>query len=226
MYNIRFLAVNRGHGTALGLSTVSNGIEIYMRALDSMDISEDGQSASMGGGVYQDQFVNFLWGHGKVSCSWVSPFSDSVAKPSPASGACACTGIMGPALGGGLGRYEGSFGLAMDNIIEMDVVLADGSIITVSESSHPDLYWGMRGAGHNFGIVTRFNYKLHDIPYPEWYVVNLVFTGDKQEELFQLINTFAANGTQPAGASTYTLYASNPEISADVGTPSSQAHHS
>ena len=195
-----------------------------MRALDSMEISEDGQSASMGGGVFQDQFVNFLFGHGKVSCSWILLFSDSVAKPLPASGACACTGIMGPALGGGLGRYEGFFGLALDNIIEMDVVLADGSIITVSEFSHPDLYWGMRGAGHNFGIVTRFNYRVHDIPYPDWYVVNFVFTGDKQEELFELVNTFAANGTQPAGASAYTLYASNPEISAEVGTPNFQAN--
>ena len=108
----------------------------------------------------------------------------------------------------------------LDNIIEMDVVLADGAMITVSESSHADLYWGMRGAGHNFGIVTRFNYKVYDIPYPEWYITTLVFTNDKLEEFFQLLNIFGANGTQPKEATTYSLYALNPEISAtEVGTP-------
>ena len=63
-----FLAINKGHGTAAGLSTVYNGIAIYIRALDSMKIAEDGNSAYMGGGVYQDQFVNYLWDRGKISC--------------------------------------------------------------------------------------------------------------------------------------------------------------
>lgn len=69
IYNIPFLAVNKGHGTAIGSSTIYNGIEIYIRTLDSIQISEDGNSAVMGGGVYQDQFVNYLWDQGKVSCS-------------------------------------------------------------------------------------------------------------------------------------------------------------
>ena len=127
---------------------------------------------------------------------------------------------MGPGLGGGFGRYEGYFGLVLDNIIEMDVVLADGSMITVSDASHPDLYWGMRGAGHNFGIVTRFNYKVYNIPYPEWYIANLVFTNDKLEAVFELTNIYVANGTQPKEAVIYGLYVLNPEISAtEVGTP-------
>ena len=132
----------------------------------------------------------------------------------PASGACACTGIIGPGLGGGFGRYQGYFGLILDNIIEMDVVVADGSMITVSESSHSNLYWGLRGAGHNFGIVTRFHYKIYDIPYPEWYTVILKFTNDKLEAFFELLNTFSANGTQPKEVTIYALYAMDPEISA------------
>ena len=127
---------------------------------------------------------------------------------------------MGPGLGGGLGRYVGYFGLVLDNIIEMDVVLADGSMVTVSDASHPDLYWGMRGAGHNFGIVTRFNYKVYNIPYPDWYIATLIFTSDKLEAVFQLINTYGANGTQPKEVTIYPLYAMNPEISVtEVGTP-------
>ena len=135
---------------------------------------------------------------------------------------------MGPGLGGGFGRYQGYFGLVLDNIIEMDVVLADGSMIAVSESSHSDLFWGMRGAGHNFGIVTRFKYKVHDIPYPDWYFATIVFTDEKLEPFFQALNTFAANGTQPKGVVIYALYALNPEISAtEVGTlsPWLQGNH-
>ena len=127
---------------------------------------------------------------------------------------------MGPGLGGGFGRYEGYYGLVLDNIIEMDVVLGDGSMITVSESSHADLYWGMRGAGHNFGIVTRFKQKIYDIPYPEWYVATLFFTNDKLEAFFEELNKFGAIGSQPKEAVTYSFYTLDPEISAtEVGTP-------
>lgn len=71
--------MNKGHGSAAGLSTVNNGIEIYIRALDSIQISEDGNSALMGGGVYQDQLVNYLWDHGKVSCAQIPQFNLQVA---------------------------------------------------------------------------------------------------------------------------------------------------
>ncbi|KAL9012906.1 MAG: hypothetical protein Q9173_002371, partial [Seirophora scorigena] len=63
-----------------------------------------------------------------------------------------------------LGGYQGSIGLMADSFIEMDIVTADGSEITVSESSHPDLFWAMRGAGQNFGIVTKFRYRIMDYP--------------------------------------------------------------
>ena len=120
---------------------------------------------------------------------------------------------MGPGLGGGFGRYQGYFGLVLDNIIDMNVVLADGSMITVSESSHSDLYWGMRGAGHNFGIVTSFNYKIHDQPVATWFVATMVFTSDKLEMFFELLNILGANGTQPVELVTYTLFAMSPEVS-------------
>ena len=95
-------------------------------------------------------------------------------------------------------------------------------MITVSESSHSDLYWGMRGAGHNFGIVTRFDYKLYDVPCPDWYFATLIFTNDKLESLFHALNAFSANGTQPKAATTYTLYTLNPEISATEVSLSNQ----
>lgn len=120
---------------------------------------------------------------------------------------------MGPALGGGFGRYQGYFGLVLDNLISMNVVIADGSLITVSAQSHPELYWGMRGAGHNFGIVTSFNYKIHDQPTVSWFVQTLIFTGDKLEGFFGKLNALAANGTQPVELVTYAVFTIEPKIS-------------
>ena len=67
-YNVPFLAVNRAHGTASALSNVYNGIEIYINVLNNIEIAEDGKSALMGGGTYQDQVVNYLAAYGKVTC--------------------------------------------------------------------------------------------------------------------------------------------------------------
>ena len=120
--------------------------------------------------------------------------------------------MMGPGLGGGFGRYQGFYGLVLDNILEMDVVLADGSLITVSASSHPDLFWGMRGAGHNFGIVTKFKYKIYDNPAPSWTAATLIFTQDKLERFYTQVNILAAG--QPKQLTGYSLFALNPQISA------------
>lgn len=118
---------------------------------------------------------------------------------------------MGPGLGGGFGRYQGFFGLVLDNIVEMNVVLADGSLVKVSDSSHADLYWGMRGAGHNFGIVTKFKYRIYDNPAPSWTIVTLILTQENLEEFFTRINKLSTN--QPRALITYAAIAVNPQIS-------------
>lgn len=112
------------------------------------------------------------------------------------AGSCTCVGILGPGLGGGLGRYMGFYGLVSDNLIDMNVVLGDDTI-TVSHSSAPDLCWAMRGAGHNFGIVTSFNKKIYPRTTNTWYYADMAFTQDKLEQVFQAANNVSINGTQP-----------------------------
>jgi FAD/FMN-containing dehydrogenase len=78
-------------------------------------------------------------------------------------GAVSTTGIAGLTLGGGLGWLMGRHGLAADNLIEVELVRADGSIVTVDAASDPDLFWALRGGGGNFGIATSLTYRLHPL---------------------------------------------------------------
>lgn len=78
-------------------------------------------------------------------------------------GAISTTGIAGLTLGGGLGWLMTKHGLAADNLLSVELVTADGRVLTVSENEHPDLFWGLRGGGGNFGVATSFEYRLHPI---------------------------------------------------------------
>lgn len=77
------------------------------------------------------------------------------------TGSCGCVGMLDPSLGGGHGRYQGLYGLISDNFVRLNVVLANGTAIAVSNSSHADLLWAMKGAGHNFGVVTSFEFNIY-----------------------------------------------------------------
>jgi FAD/FMN-containing dehydrogenase len=79
----------------------------------------------------------------------------------------------------------------------MNVVLADGRAVTVSKNKNKDLWWAMRGAGHNFGIVTSFNAKIWPAVIKSYFYRTYTFKGDKLEPLFRTLNTFHNNGTTP-----------------------------
>ena len=104
-------------------------------------------------------------------------------------GSCPTTGVMGVTFGAGLGRLQGKYGLLHDNLVSCELVLADGSIISVSSKSHPDLFWAIRGAGHNFGIAVQATFQV----YPEasggiHYTWDLEYSLEQCDEVFQTLN--------------------------------------
>ena len=152
-----------------------------MAKLGNISIQPGGKSAWFGGGVYDGQAVRYLWEKGYVTTT----------------GACNCVGMMGPGLGGGHGPLEGLHGMISDNFLQLNVVLANGTAIRVNENTHSDLLWGMKGAGHNFGIVTSFEMNIFPRGPDTWHYSNYVWRGDKLDDIFNALNTLHGNGTTP-----------------------------
>jgi FAD/FMN-containing dehydrogenase len=119
--------------------------------------------------------------------------------------------VIGNASSSGfLGRY----GLASDQLISARVVLANGTAITVSEEANLDLFWALRGAGHNFGIVTHAKIKVYDRQpdLDQWSVRGFVFTHDKMEDVMAIANTWLQSTDKPIPMSHYGIFAFNPEV--------------
>ena len=97
-------------------------------------------------------------------------------------GLVSTTGVAGFTLGGGIGWTMRKFGLACDNLVAADVVTADGRLVHASETENPDLLWGLRGGGGNFGIVTQFEFELHQLG-PTIYGGPIFFPADHSERI-------------------------------------------
>jgi FAD/FMN-containing dehydrogenase len=107
-------------------------------------------------------------------------------------GAVSSTGIAGLTLGGGIGWLQRKFGLACDNLISADVVTPDGRFVVASEQENDDLFWGLRGGGGNFGIVTSFEYRLHPVG-PQVLGGPMLYPLDAAREVFDFHREFSAS---------------------------------
>lgn len=183
MFGLPWLAISGHHGAINSLGTFGYGIQISMENFNEIEISSDGQTALIGGGTLSKNITDTLWTLGKQTVT----------------GACECTSLVGPMLGGGHGWLQGRYGLAADQLVEARVILANGQLLTVSENSaYQDLFWALKGAGHNFGIVTQVKYKIYDVSNDgSWTYANFIFTQDKLEQVFGLINNITNNGQGP-----------------------------
>lgn len=131
------------------------------------------------------------------------------------TGGCECTSLLGPGLGGGHGFLQGRYGLISDQFVSMNIVLANGSLVSIDKDS--DLWWAVNGAGHNFGIVTSVTSNIYDVPNEGlWSYHRFIFTYDKVEGLYEAINEYLLkDGTQPVDLINYSFFFNSPDIDPD-----------
>src|SRR5215470_4299394 len=141
------VAVRGGGHSGPGLCTVDDGLVIDLSKMKSVRADPEARTVRVEGGA--------KWGDVDHA---THPFG--MATP---SGFISTTGVGGLTLGGGIGYLARTYGLTLDNLLSVDMVLADGRFVTASESDHPDLFWAIRGGGGNFGVVTSFVFRLRDI---------------------------------------------------------------
>src|SRR5215204_1296132 len=108
------------------------------------------------------------------------------------------TGIAGYTLGGGLGNLMRSFGLACDNLLSVDIVTAEAQLLTASETENEDLFWGVRGGGGNFGIVTSFEYEVHPVG-PTVLAGMLLYPLDAAAEVLAYFRDYVAQAPDEVG---------------------------
>jgi FAD/FMN-containing dehydrogenase len=141
------LAVRGGGHSGPGLGTCDNGLVIDLSNMRGIHVDPVARTVRVEGGC--------TWGDVDHA---THPFG--LATP---SGFISTTGVGGLTLGGGIGYLSRTLGLTIDNLLGVDMVLADGSFVTASANDHADLFWAVRGGGGNFGVVTSFLFQLHSI---------------------------------------------------------------
>lgn len=166
------LAVRGGGHSGPGLGTCDGGLVIDLALMKGIHVDQENLTVRVAGGC--------LWGE-------VDQASHPFGLATP-SGFVSSTGVGGLTLGGGIGYLSRTHGLTIDNLLGVEMVLADGSVVTASAEEHPDLFWAVRGGGGNFGVVTAFTFRLH--PIATVYGGPMLWPMERAEELLHFWRDF------------------------------------
>ncbi len=169
------VAVRGGGHQVAGHGTCDNGLVIDLSSMKEIEIDPELRIARVGPG-----------------CNWgeLDRATQIYGLATP-GGVVSDTGVAGLTLGGGLGWLRNKFGLSCDNLLSVEMVTADGRVIRASETEHSELFWGIRGGGGNFGIVTSFEFQLHPVG-PEVIFCFVFHDGDKTEEALRFFREYTA----------------------------------
>ena len=141
------IAVRGGGHNVAGRAVVDDGLMIDLSLMKSVHVNAAARIAIVEGGALWKDFNREAQLHGLATTG----------------GVVGTTGVAGLTLGGGLGWLMGKYGMALDNLLAVNLVLADGSVVRASEDHHPDLFWAVRGGGGNFGVAASFEFRLHPV---------------------------------------------------------------
>jgi FAD/FMN-containing dehydrogenase len=169
------IAVRSGGHSKAGLRGRDDGLVIDMTAMRGVEVDPQARTARVNGGTLLGELDVAAQAHGLVT----------------PVGVVGHTGVAGLTLGGGIGRLQRHFGLTIDNLLAVEVVTADGRLVRASETEEPELFWGLRGAGWNFGIATAFEFRLHPFG-PDLHRGVLVYPATQVHEVWEAFRAYAA----------------------------------
>ncbi|WP_246776510.1 FAD-binding oxidoreductase [Bradyrhizobium sp. CCBAU 53351] len=175
------IAVRSGGHNVAGLSVCDGGMVIDLSHMKQIEVDPVRRVAHAEAGLNLGEFDRATQEHGLATTMGVN--SD--------------TGIAGLTLGGGFGKLGRKYGLTCDNLIAAEVVTAEGKVLRASATEHPDLFWGLRGGGGNFGIVTAFEYRLHSIG-TSLLVASALHRYDQAREAMRFYDEFARRAPDEA----------------------------
>jgi FAD/FMN-containing dehydrogenase len=141
------ISVRGGGHNVGGRAVVDGALMIDLSLMKGIYINASSRTAVVEGGVIWKEFNREAQIHGLATTG----------------GVIGTTGVAGLTLGGGLGWLMTKYGMALDNLLAVNLVLADGSVVRASEEDHPDLFWAVRGGGGNFGVAASFEFRLHKV---------------------------------------------------------------
>jgi FAD/FMN-containing dehydrogenase len=141
------LAVRSGGHSTAGHSVPDGGIMLDLKNMKALEIDPESRTAWAETGLTTGEYTTAVAAHGLAT-----GFGDTGS-----------VGIGGITLGGGVGYFVRKYGLTIDDLLAAEVVTADGQLRHVDAETHPDLFWAIRGGGGNFGVVTRFKFRLHEV---------------------------------------------------------------
>ena len=190
--NNLLVAVRGGGHNGGGLGLCDDGLVIDLSELKFIRVDAAEKTVRVGGGN--------LWGEVDHA---THPFG--LAVP---AGIISTTGVGGLTLGGGVGYLSRKYGLTIDNLLEADMVLADGSFVTVNANQNTDLFWAIRGGGGNFGIVTSFKFQAH--PVKNVYGGPTLWPIEKTKEIMEWYDEFINNASEDLNGFIATLVIPGP----------------
>jgi FAD binding domain/Berberine and berberine like len=170
-----------GHGVT-GAAVIDAGICVDLRGMNGIAVDPDARTARLEGGLTWGEIDAATQEHGLAVTG----------------GRVSSTGIGGLALGSGSGWLERKLGFTCDNLVKAEVVTADGRQVVASEDENPDLFWGLRGGGGNFGIVTAFHLRLHPIG-PIVFGGMLMWPSPMANDLVRFYRDFVADAPDEVG---------------------------
>ena len=168
------IQVKSGGHSAAGFRGADGGIVIDLAAMRGVTADATTRTARANGGAFLGELDIAAQAHGLVC-----PI-----------GVVGHTGVAGLTLGGGVGRLQRHFGLTIDNLASVELVTSDGRLVRASETEEPELFWGLRGAGWNFGIATAFEFRLHEFG-PDLHRGVLTFPATQVRELWAIFREYA-----------------------------------